>query len=401
MRASLIVAAGGSGLRFLKGLRSKGARFRKKPVSKIFFPLQGRSVLARSLTPFTEIPFIREIILAVPPNSVKDVKKLLQRGDFHGVKLVAGGATRAASVLSALNKANRRHDWIIVHDAARPFVRPQAIRKLFASVRDTDGAILGKRVVPTIKRVTSTRRVIESTVDRSHLFEAETPQLVRRSVLLRAYRDNPNALRATDEASLLESIGAKVKVVPHEGWNPKITTVEDLELAEAVLAKQYPDETRVGFGRDTHRLVAGRKFYLGGIRISAEAGPLGHSDGDALLHAVIDAILGVTGEGDIGDWFSDKTKKWKGIRSAKMLQAVLRKSTELGWKVMHVDTVISLERPRLGKMKLVIKKKLAGLLGIERGRVSIKAKSSEGLGAIGEGLAIHCEAVVSMRKAGS
>ena len=394
MRASLIVAAGGSGERFKNGLANAKSSF--SGASKLFFPLAGRPLLAHSLEAFQKFSQIRETLLAVPPDSQPQIQDLIRKAKWNKIRCIAGGKTRAESVLKALEKTDPKNEWVMVHDGARPFVSEKALEKILKSCDKADGVILAKKVVPTIKECDE-RGWVRRTVDRSSLFEAETPQLVRRSVLKKAYRENSNWLQATDEASLLESIGAKVKVVTHEDWNPKITIFRDLELAEAFLRKGAV-VTRNGFGRDTHRLVAGRKLWLGGVHIPFEKGALGHSDGDALLHAVTDAILGAIGAGDIGEWFSDKNPKFKNIQSGKILRAVLDEALKRGWQPEHVDTVIILERPKLGPIKKKIQSSLAALLGLEEEAVSIKAKTAEGLGPQGEGHAISSEALITLKR---
>jgi 2-C-methyl-D-erythritol 2,4-cyclodiphosphate synthase len=221
---------------------------------------------------------------------------------------------------------------------------------------------------------------------------------------VKAYRENPNAFLATDESSLVESVGGQMKVHPHSGWNVKVTTPEDLKLAEGLLSvgatRRVAPTIKIGFGRDTHRLVKGRKLYLGGVHIPFEKGALGHSDGDALLHAVADAILGATGSGDIGEWFSDKSPRFKGIRSEKILRKVLEEARQRGWVPQQMDSVITLERPRLGNRKKEIRKKLARMTGLPEASISIKAKTAEGLGPEGEGLAVTCEALAVLKQTG-
>ncbi|MDD5225845.1 MAG: 2-C-methyl-D-erythritol 2,4-cyclodiphosphate synthase, partial [Candidatus Omnitrophica bacterium] len=185
----------------------------------------------------------------------------------------------------------------------------------------------------------------------------------------------------------------------------------DLALAEAMINAPSPlsspprrgrgqgeGEVRVGIGFDTHRLVKGRKLWLGGVNIPSPKGALGHSDGDALLHVVSDAILGAIGGGDIGEWFSDKDKRWKNMKSSIILTTVLAEAKRRGWIPYHVDSNIILESPKLGTHKQKIRKNVAKLLGISAQDVSIKARTREGLGPEGEGLAVTCEGVVSMRK---
>lgn len=388
---SLIIPAAGESKRFFQGQASRGR------VGKVFQVLAGKPLLAHTLNSFEDIPQIREIFIVVPPGTEAWVKNSFLKEWARGpVRVIPGGATRAESVLNALRKTSPESQWVAVHDGARPFPPKESLLELFEKSHKADAVILGRPVVPTLKRVSASNGYVAETVDRSGLYEAETPQLVRRSVLFKAYESQSNALQATDEASLVESVGGKVKVLSHSGWNVKVTTPEDLRLAKASLMSGSP-AIRIGFGKDTHRLVKGRKLYLGGIHIPFEKGALGHSDGDALLHAISDAILGALGLGDIGDWFSDKDPRNKNIKSEKILKKVLEAAKKKGWVSSQIDTVIILERPKLGLLKKKIKANLAKLLNLEEEFVSTKAKTLEGLGPEGEGLAITCEAVVMLK----
>ena len=229
MKVSLIIAAAGAGRRFLKG------RSKKASLPKVFLALGSKPLLAHTLDSFREISQIKEILLAIPAGAERWVRKNLLNGHRRPpVRLVRGGATRAESVLNALQKSSPRNDWVLVHDGARPFPPRDALLKLVRNSPKADGVILARPVVPTLKRVAAQTGEILGTVDRTDLFEAETPQLVRRASLITAYKKNPKALEATDEASLVESAGGRVKVLAHTGWNVKVTTPEDLRLAEAL-----------------------------------------------------------------------------------------------------------------------------------------------------------------------
>jgi 2-C-methyl-D-erythritol 4-phosphate cytidylyltransferase / 2-C-methyl-D-erythritol 2,4-cyclodiphosphate synthase len=400
MRVSLIIPAAGLGSRFQQSLiRSDKKIFTRH--SKLFYQLNGEPVLLRTLRAFGEIPEICETIVAISPEMRSEVKGWKRLAQGSKVRWILGGKTRAESVWNALKKTSSRSDWIMVHDGARPLVTPQAIQQVLKASKGWDGVILARKVVPTIKRVLTADGHIQETVDRNALYEAETPQLARREVLLKAYKQNSKAFEATDEASLLEAIGARVRVMPHGDWNPKLTIMTDLMLAKAMTEKNISPEVRVGIGFDTHRLVKGRKLYLGGIVIPSLKGSLGHSDGDALLHALTDAILGAIGAGDIGEWFSDRDPKFKNIRSTKILGVVLAEAKRRGWQPYHADTNIILEFPKLSAHKPKIRKSVAKCLGLSEKDISIKARTREGLGPEGEGLAVTCEAVVSMRKMNS
>ncbi len=395
MKVSLIIAAGGRGKRFRE--ESKG----KSSLPKLFLDLAGRPLLAHTLEAFRKIPQIREIVLALPPGTQEWAKRRLWDKGRQGppIRFVRGGRRRAESVWNALRRTSPKNDWVMVHDGARPFPPRKAIVELLrrgtARRAPLDGIILARPVVPTLKRVAPKNGRVLETVDRSSLYEAETPQLVRRSLLFEAYRRNPKAFLATDESSLIESVGGRVKVLPHSGWNLKVTTPADLALAEAYFCSA---PLTVGFGRDTHRLVKGRKLYLGGVRIPFEKGALGHSDGDVLLHAIADGLLGAVGLGDLGEWFPPTNPRFKGIRSEKMLKPILAKIQKEGWWPARVDSVIILERPPLLRFKNRLQKEVARILGVEPGRVSIKAKTAEGLGPEGEGLAVTCEALVLLKR---
>ncbi|MFH0985244.1 MAG: 2-C-methyl-D-erythritol 2,4-cyclodiphosphate synthase [Candidatus Omnitrophota bacterium] len=397
MRISLIIPAAGLGNRFRQSLGRSDKR--DAPLgSKLLYQLNGEPVLLKTLRAFAKISEIHETIVAISPEMRPEVKKWKQLTRGARIQWILGGKTRAESVWKALKKTSPRSDWVMVHDGARPLVTPEAVRQVIKAAKGWDGVILARKVVPTIKKVLTSDGPIHETVDRGTLFEAETPQFVRREVLLKAYTQNPKAFEATDEAGLLEAIGARVRVVSHSDWNPKLTILTDLKLAQAMTEKNVPQEVRVGIGFDTHRLVPGRKLYLGGVVIPSPKGSLGHSDGDALLHAITDAILGAIGAGDIGEWFSDRDPKFKNIRSTKILTTVLAEAKRRGWQPYHVDTNIILESPKLYAHKPKIRKSVAKCLGLSEQDVSIKARTREGLGPEGEGLAVTCEALVSMRK---
>ncbi len=382
MQASLIVAAGGSSTRFRH----------PKGLSKVFLPLAGKPVLVRSLEAFRKLSQIKETVVTVPGGQERFVSDMIKEYGLDKIKVVRGGKSRAESVWNGIKAT--KSPWVMVHDGARPLVTQESIRKMLEQSKGMDGVLLARKVVPTIKEAAQDGRILR-TVDRSNLYEAETPQLVKRVVLEKAYKQ-ADAFKFTDEASLAESVNAKLKVVVHEGWNPKITTPHDFKLAEHYLAGE--SSVRTGFGRDIHKLVEGRKMILGGVHIPFEKGPLGHSDGDALLHAIADAILGGMGAGDIGEWFSDRDPKHKNIASTKIVEAIMKEASLKGYEMRHVDTVIVLERPRLSPYKEAIKKSVAKLLKLPLENVSVKAKTAEGFGPEGQGLAVSCEAMVTMRK---
>lgn len=391
MRVSLIIAGGGGSARFKASLKKKSVLAQAQ--SKLFLPLDGQWVIERSLRAFESMPGISEVILTLPKAEIKTARKKLQ--PFPKLKVIAGGSSRAESVWNGIKASSKTSDWIMVHDGARPLVSRENIQRLISFAKGKKAVLLAKPVVATLKE-SFDGSTVHKTIDRKNIYEAETPQLVQKKLLVQAYKRNKNAFQATDEASLVEDLGVTVNVLPSTSWNPKITHFEDFLLAEAYLTKGKA--LRTGLGRDLHRLVEGRKLIIGGIHIPSDKGSLGHSDGDVLLHAISDAILGTIGQGDIGDWFSDKNQKLKGMDSSLILKKVLEKARSSGWMPDHVDSVIILEKPKLGNYKTKIARNLARLLNLPVEQVSVKAKTMEGLGPEGQGLALSCETIVTMKR---
>ncbi len=408
IQVGLIVAAGGQSTRFRRGVSDARDSGKQKSNcipesdlgSKLFSDLNGKTILQHVLESFSSYPQIREMVLTAPKGNIPEVRAILHRSRLKfPVHIVEGGSTRAQSVLNGLSGFRGKYDWVMVHDGARPLISEIAIRELFSAAETgrVDAVLLGRKVVPTLKHADALGSVIR-TVDRSALWEAETPQLIRKRFLMTAYQSLKEAFQATDESMLVEALGGKIQIVNNESWNPKITTYHDLKLVRAYLNRDDRVEFRTGMGKDFHRLVPKRPLWLGGIQIPSNLGALGHSDGDALLHAISDAILGGIGEGDIGDWFSDKDPQWKGMPSSKILKFSNEKANKRKWFVSYVDTIIHLESPKLGPYKSKIKNNIAALLGIKSDQVSVKAKTMEGAGDIGQKRAISADAVVTLKR---
>jgi len=394
MRASLIITAAGSSSRFRQSSNSAPSS-KPQNSSKIFIELGGVPVLERTLRAFSQMKQVHETIVTVQAGTERAALAWAKKRGLKKMKFISGGKTRAESVFFALKKTSSRNEWVIVHDGARPFVRTDTIKQLCSQAAKHDGILLARQVVPTIKRISKSRDRVEATVDRTQLAEAETPQIVKRKLLLEAYRQVPNAFAFTDESSLVEAMGGKMGVMLHTDWNPKLTHYADYELAEAKMSSGA--EFRIGKGYDIHRLVSGRKLWVGGVCIPFEKGSLGHSDGDALLHSITDAILGALGLGDIGDWFSDKNPKYKNIQSTKLLEQVLAAAHKKGWQPHQMDANLILEKPKLGLMKTKIRKSVARLLKLPLEKVSVKARTYEGLPPFGTSEAWAAETLIMMR----
>ncbi|MBI4368064.1 MAG: 2-C-methyl-D-erythritol 4-phosphate cytidylyltransferase [Candidatus Omnitrophica bacterium] len=389
MRAvSVIIPAAGSSRRFREGAENRLA-------AKLYAPINGRPLMTYTLAAFDALPQVREVIVAVEPGSLKRFRKevLAQHRFKKPIVTVPGGRTRAESVWNALKRTSPKTTYVCIHDAARPLIKTRWFQHLLKNLNGADGVVLGQSVVPTVKVFQPGTGKIKRTLDRTQLFEAQTPQIIKKSALLKSYETlGDRAFRATDDAALIEAIGGEMKAVLHSEPNLKVTTYQDLILVRSLMNQNR--SLRFGLGFDRHQLVSKRPFYLGGVRIPSPVGPMGHSDGDLLLHAITDAILGAIGAGDIGDFFSDRDKRWRNARSECFVTAALKMAAGKGFRPAQVDATIVLERPKLGTKKKAVQARVAKLLNLSSDNVSIKAKTAEGLGPEGLSLAASCQALV-------
>jgi 2-C-methyl-D-erythritol 4-phosphate cytidylyltransferase/2-C-methyl-D-erythritol 2,4-cyclodiphosphate synthase len=376
MHVTAIIAAGGSGRRL-------GAS-----VPKQLLDVGGRSLLERSVEAFKAHPSISEVIVALPADVLAAPPTWLA-----GVRLVAGGERRQDSVANAFAAVRSDADIVLVHDAARPFVSADVITRAIEAAAAHGAAIVAVPVSDTVKRVAEDGVIVE-TLQRDEIFLAQTPQAFKRGVLGAAIAAGRTAGTATDEAMLAERAGHKVHVVAGDTANVKITTAADLERARADAGAV----DRVGIGYDLHRLVENRPLILGGVTIPSERGALGHSDADVVCHAVTDAILGAARAGDIGQHYPDTDPKWKGASSIVLLKEVVALVRARGFLVANVDVVVILERPKLGPHRPAIETTVAAALGIDPARVSVKAKTNEGVDAVGRGEAIAAQAVALLTR---
>lgn len=376
--AACVIPAAGSGARF-------GGETPKQ-----FLPLAGVSVLRRSLLAASSAPEIGAIVVAAPQGLLGRASEEA-RGIEKVVAVVPGGATRVHSVANALAALRGEPEVVVVHDAARPMASARMFSETIAAAQKHGGAITGVRVDDTVKRAGPDGRVQE-TVPRDRLWRIQTPQAFRGDLLRRAHREaQEKGWEATDDAALVEKVGGTVVLVEGDAMNFKITTPDDFALAERLL---HGGVGRVGFGRDKHPLVAGRSFWIGGTRIESDVGPMGHSDGDALCHAIADAVLGSLALGDIGGYFPDDKSETEGISGLSILSKVRDLALEAGFVVSSVDSTVWTKRPKLGPHVAGMKNAIASALAIAPGAVSVKAKSGNGIDAVGKGEALEAEAVV-------
>jgi len=354
---------------------------------KLATSLGGRSVLERAVgavrAPFPAAP----VVLVVRP---EEVERCAAAWRASGVRVVAGGARRQDSVRLGCAELDIPDDHVIViHDAARPFVPALDVMAVVAAAAATGAALLAAPVVDTVKRVSGD--VVAGTVSRADLVRALTPQAFRAGILRRAWECIADG-EWTDEAALVEASGAAVRTVAGDPRNVKVTRPEDLDVLRGV----FPRSTRVGQGVDVHRFAAGRPLWLCGVEIPSELGLAGHSDADAPLHAVTDAILGAIAAGDIGDHFPPGEERWRDARSELFVRHAVTLAAAAGLVPAHCDVTILAERPRISPHRVAMRSRLAELLGLGMERVSVKATTCEGLGFVGRGEGLTATAVVTL-----
>ncbi|MBC7800915.1 MAG: bifunctional 2-C-methyl-D-erythritol 4-phosphate cytidylyltransferase/2-C-methyl-D-erythritol 2,4-cyclodiphosphate synthase [Gemmatimonadaceae bacterium] len=307
--------------------------------------------------------------------------------------IVPGGATRQDSVRAGLEAlAPHAPDCVLVHDAARPYIPPGTVAALMAALADVPGAIPAVPVADTLKRADHDR--IASTVSRDGLFRAQTPQAFRFGTLLDLHRAYAAVPGLTDDASVLEHAGLQVALVPGSEDNIKMTYSEDLKRLERVLVPAL--QPRVGTGFDVHVLVAGRPLVLCGVTVSHALGLAGHSDADVGIHALCDAIYGALAEGDIGRHFPPSEATWKDADSARFLVHAAGRIAARGGRLANADITLICEQPKITPVSGAMQARLATLLGVEPGRISVKATTTERLGFAGRGEGIAAQAVVTV-----
>lgn len=365
---------------------------------KQFRDLAGRSVLRRSVEALARQPAVDGVVVVLAESEVDSPRGREARA-WPGVSdVVGGGATRRESVRRGLAAVAPRIPFVLVHDAARPLAGARLIGDVIAATRLHGAAIPGLAVPDTVKRVDAAGHVL-ATVGREGLRLAQTPQGARRAWLVEALDalesmgERPEAF-VTDEAAALEAAGRKVAIVPGDPANRKITTEDDLDQARRMLG----GELRSGTGFDVHRLGAARDLVLGGVRFAGESGLIGHSDADVVLHAAMDALLGAAALGDIGLFFPPSDPRFKDADSTSLSRQVAARLRSQGFEIVNLDLTVLAERPRIGGRRDEMRNAIAECFGIAPERVGVKATTLEGLGALGRGEGIACQASALIRE---
>jgi 2-C-methyl-D-erythritol 4-phosphate cytidylyltransferase / 2-C-methyl-D-erythritol 2,4-cyclodiphosphate synthase len=334
----------------------------------------------------------REVVVVIPPGD-----EVLAAEVFAGLprwRVIPGGAARHDSVQAGIRACGAGpDDVILIHDAARPFIAPVVAQAAATAALEADGALPALPVADTLKR-TDAPAEGSSTTSREGLWRAQTPQAFRRRILERAYAAWPAEEIPTDDASVVERAGGRVVLTPGDPKLMKLTYPEDFEMAEALAGGMRV--TRIGMGYDAHRFGPGRSVWLCGVEIPHDHGLVGHSDADAGLHALTDAILGAIGEGDIGDHFPPSDPKWKGAPSSIFLEHAADLVARKGGRIVNVDLTLICERPKIKPHRETLRARVAELLRLPEERVSVKATTTEGMGFTGREEGVAAQAIAAV-----
>jgi 2-C-methyl-D-erythritol 4-phosphate cytidylyltransferase / 2-C-methyl-D-erythritol 2,4-cyclodiphosphate synthase len=387
--AALIVAAG------------RGARAATDSLQpKQYCGIGGAPMLTHTLGAFAAHSGIDEIVVVIHPDDVTLYEAASARFAGPSLTHVIGGARRQDSVRAGLEAlAGHPPASVLIHDAARPFVDAGLISRVIAALSDHAGALPALAVIDTLKREEAGR--VTGTVSREGLWRAQTPQGFKFEAILAAHRaaSQDPTLDFTDDAAVAEWFGLDVALVEGAEHNRKLTTAEDLEIADEMMRRENGagGTVRVGSGYDVHALGPGDEVILCGVRIPHTKKLIGHSDADVGLHALTDALLGAIADGDIGTHFPPSDDRWKGAGSEIFLKAAADKIAARRGEIVHVDVTFLCEAPRLGPYRDAMRGTMAEILGLDVDQVSVKATTNEGLGFVGRGEGIAAMATATVR----
>lgn len=386
-----ILLAGGSGTRM------------NAPVNKILLPVRGIPCIARSAAALA--PFVSEIVLVGRPNE----KEALMNA-FNLVRVtcpivfVCGGSTRQASVFNGLQSITDIDESaaVLIHDGARCLVSAETISAVLSAVLEKGSGVASVPVTDTLRSSGTDDLMAGSTLPRDNLFAMQTPQGFRLGELRKAFSvADQDGFIGTDDAAVMAHAGFPVYLTPGSRYNIKLTTWEDYQMAEALVSFSSLSPIRVGFGYDVHQLTENRRLILCGVDIPYEKGLLGHSDADVALHALMDALLGAAGLGDIGKHFPDSDNTYLNIDSMKLLDHVMNKLAEVGYVPSNVDITIVAQKPKLAPYIRQMTENLASAMHLPLFRINVKATTTEHLGFEGRMEGISAYAVCLIQSAGS
>lgn len=392
--AAVIVAAG-------RGERAnRHGDTNKEP--KQYRQIGSTCVLAQTVRAFSSHPLISDIVVVIHKDDdelCSEALTTVQSEKLHAS--ITGGATRQASVFEGLKAlAPHNPDYVLVHDGVRPFVSHDTIERVIDALHTHEAVLPALPVVDTIKRVevsSENGNIIRETVDRTHLWAAQTPQGFHYSALLEAHK-TAKADQFTDDCAVMEGQGCNVHVVEGNAENFKITTADDLDEANRRMSDTTKMETRIGNGYDVHAFEDGNAVILGGITIPHTKKLKGHSDADVGLHTITDAIYGALADGDIGSHFPPSEAEWKGAASDQFLSHACERVKARGGRIVHLDLTLMCEAPKIGPHRDAMREKIAEICSLPVSRIAVKATTTEKLGFTGreEGIAAQATATIEL-----
>lgn len=381
-------------------------------LDKQFALAGGKPLLAHTVAIFEQSEIIDEYVIVLSAENMLRGRALAYEEGWQKLRgFVLGGGRRQDSVWNGLQLLAEGKGklpppaWVMIHDGARPFVTSKILQDGLEAAQEHGACVAAVPVKDTIKVVESGTNLVKETPPRELLWAIQTPQIFRFDLIISAHQHaQANKLDVTDDAMMVEQYGQPVKVYQAAYTNIKVTTPDDLELARQIYGGSAPAENaknenqaeeyslatkmRIGQGYDVHKLVEGRPLILGGVTVPFELGLDGHSDADVLTHAVINAILGASGLGDIGRYYPPTDPTFKGISSVRMLQEIYQLVKEKGWRLANIDATIAAQKPKLAPHIPAMRQSLAETLGVAVDQINVKATTTETLGFVGrlEGL---------------
>ena len=376
MRFSFILLAGGTSSRFKSNL--------PKPYHKI----GGKTLIELSLNKIKQFKEFKKIILVCNKKHLKFLKKI----KIKNIKIITGGIDRQQSTYNALSylKRYKSINNVLIHDAARPNFSMNLIKRILSESKKYAAVVPILKLQDALKKKEKNKNFLN--IKKNNFFLTQTPQFYNFNYIFNFHKNNKENY-IDDDLSLINNLN-KIKFVNGEKKNFKITDKNDFEI----LKNLYKSNLKIGIGFDVHKLIKGRKLFLGGIQIPSALGTFGHSDGDPLLHAIIDAILGACSMGDIGEYFSDKNKKFKNISSTFLVKKIIKKIKSNNFEINNLDVNVITETPKLNKYKKKITENISKICELPIDKINIKAKTTEKLGVIGQEKAIASEAIISVIK---
>lgn len=376
-----------------------GSRMENK-ITKQRILIGGESILKRCVRTFVNCPKINSVVVVCREDEMEWAKDELGCFSSNIHAIISGGKSRAESAKLGFLAISGKSELVVIHDAARCLVTEEIIADVIDAAKKYGAATASTSVTDT-QKFADTEGFIIHTVPRDRMFSVQTPQVFSVEKYAQALDDILLDDSLTDDNMLMERIGERVFLVDTGRQNIKITRPEDIEYAEYIIdRREKMQDIRVGHGYDVHRLTKGRALVLGGVEIPYEMGLLGHSDADVLTHAVMDALLGAGGLGDIGKHFPDTDDSYKGISSLVLLSRVSNILSNAGYYVSNIDVTLILQRPKVAPFIGDMVTNLSEILGIEHGRINIKATTEEHLGFTGrgEGVSAHAVAIIKSIK---